>query len=170
MTQVIVSQAERLAVLRARAVPIASTIVGSALALLPLFGPATIVPPIGLLMLLAWRMIRPELWPAWMGLVLGLIDDLITGQPIGTGMCIWTVLLLLLERADPRFLSRGYREEWLLVGTSLASAMIGGLLSNRLAGARGSLDTVLLPFILAVLLFPVAARLCAALDRWRLAR
>ena len=34
------------------------------------------MPPFGLLVLLAWRLLRPELWRAWVGLPLGLPAEL----------------------------------------------------------------------------------------------
>jgi rod shape-determining protein MreD len=161
-------RAYRLALWRARLVPPFSTIAASAMPVLPVMASAPVLPPFGLLMLLSWRMIRPELWPAWVGLPLGLADDLLGGQPIGTAMALWTLVLLALDQIDPRMMIRDYWFEWLLTASAVAFVLAGSLLLQLLSGGAGSLKLLGVPMLAAVLVFPAVARLCAVLDRWRL--
>ena len=49
--------------LRTVLVPILSTLAGSAMAILPIIATEPIIPPFGLMLLLAWRLLRPEMWP-----------------------------------------------------------------------------------------------------------
>lgn len=155
---------------RARIVPAASTIAASALALLPVVASEPVLPPTGLLMLLAWRLLRPELWPAWVALPLGLADDLLTGAPIGSGPVLWTGCLLLLDQADNRLMWRDYRQEWLLAALLLAGCLFGELGIARLTGAAAHLGSVAPQFGLALAAFPAFMRVAATLDAWRLGR
>ena len=61
--------------LRMRAVPFLTIMAASMLTALPFFTEGPLLPPMGLMMLLAWRLMRPGLLPVWAGLPLGLFDD-----------------------------------------------------------------------------------------------
>lgn len=153
---------------RAAAVPIISTVAGSAVALLPIVASVPLIPPVGLLMLLGWRLLRPELWPAWIGLPLGLADDLISGRPLGTAMVLWTAILLAIDAAEDRMTWRGWWEEWLFAGVACGVATLGAWLVARFTGGGGALRMTAPMLVAAILLFPLAQRVCARLDVWRL--
>ncbi len=155
--------------IRARLVPIASTLAGSAMALLPTVALTPAWPPFGLLMLLGWRLLRPEMWPAWVGLPLGLADDLLTGQTLGTGMVTWTVALLLADLVEVRLLWRDYWQEWLLAAIAIALAILGGWAIACWTGGAAPMRLLWPQILTSILCFPVIGRLCAMLDRWRLA-
>ena len=165
-------QQRNMGLLRSRAwiVPVASTVAGSALALLPMVALSPSLPPFGLLMLLGWRLLRPELWQPWIGLPLGLIDDLVAGQPLGTSMALWTACLLVIEPLDNRLLWRDYWGEWLLAGGAILLFLVAAWEIDAIGGTRPALPLLLPQAITAILCFPVASRLCAILDGWRLAR
>ena len=155
-------QQDDLRMLRARAwvVPIASTLFASALATLPLVTPLAVLPPMGLLVLLSWRLLRPELWPIWVGLPLGFADDLLSGQPIGSAMGLWTISLIVLEMVDNRLVWRNY---W-----RVALCVTGGWAVASVAGGGGSPSAVMPQMTVAILAFPLVQRACAVLDVWRL--
>lgn len=154
---------------RARLVPVASTLVGSACALLPTVALSPAWPPFGLLMLLGWRLMRPEMWAAWVGLPLGLADDLMTGQTLGTGMVTWTACLLLVDLVEVRLLWRDYWQEWLLAAIAITLAILAAWAIARWTGGGASVKLVYPQILTSILCFPVVGRLCAMLDRWRLA-
>jgi rod shape-determining protein MreD len=155
--------------LRARIVPIASTLVASATALLPTVALSPTWPPFGFLMLLGWRLLRPELWPAWIGLPLGLADDLLTGQTLGTGMVTWTASTLLVDLVEVRLLWRDYWQEWLLAAIAIALTILGGWAIASWTGGATPVALMLPQVVTSILFFPIIGRLCALLDRWRLA-
>jgi rod shape-determining protein MreD len=154
---------------RAQVVPIVSTLLGSATALMPTVALSPTWPPLGLLMLLAWRLLRPEIWPAWIGLPLGLADDLLTGQTLGTGMVTWTACLLLADLVEGRLLWRDYWQEWLLAAIAIAFAMLAGWAIACWTGGATPVRLILPQLAISILCFPIIGRLCARLDRWRLA-
>jgi rod shape-determining protein MreD len=154
---------------RALWVPIVSTLLGSATSLIPTVALSPTWPPLGLVMLLAWRLLRPEIWAAWIGLPLGLADDLLTGQTLGTGMVTWTACLLLADLVEGRFLWRDYWQEWLLAAIAIAFAMLAGWAITCWTGGAAPVRLVLPQILISILCFPIIGRLCATLDRWRLA-
>lgn len=161
---------ENIAALQARLslIPAASVVAGSLVSLAPLVAQAPILPPIGFMLFLCWRFLRPEIWPLWAGLPLGLFDDLMSGNPLGTAMLLWTVTLLAFEFAENRTLWRDYWMDW-VVATAVLSLYI--LLTMALSAFTGGgwLIAPLLPQILvSVLLVPLMLRFCAMLDGWRL--
>ena len=69
--------------LRAGSVPYLSIMLGSLVPLLLIADVMPLLPPLGFLMLIAWRLMRPGLLPLWAGAPLGAFDDLVSGQPFG---------------------------------------------------------------------------------------
>jgi rod shape-determining protein MreD len=151
-------------------VPILSTLAGSATAVLPFITTAPILPPLGLVMALAWRLLRPEMWPAWVALPLGLADDLLSGAQIGSATTLWTIAFLAIDVADHRPMWRDHWLDWGLASIAILFCALGGWALQDFAEGAGLLWPVLPQAALTILVFPAAARLCARLDRWRLAR
>lgn len=169
MNRVIRSDREaQVARVRGQVLPIISTILGSMMTLLPIVASSPVLPPFGLLMLLSWRLIRPELWPIWIGLPLGLVDDLFSGQPLGSAMLIWTVILLGIDQADRRILFRDYWQDWFIASIAIIVGLIGGLFTANAAGGNAKMMLIMPQMLVSVLMFPIVARFCVLLDRWRL--
>ncbi len=150
------------------AVPVASVMLGSLLPLLPVIASMPILPPLGFMFLIAWRLLQRTMWPVWIPIPLGLFDDMFSGQPIGSAILLWTLAFLSLDLFDRRMMWRDTWQDW-----GLASALIAALLLASLWVANGTggntAPYVLLPqVIIAILLFPSVARICALLDTVRL--
>jgi rod shape-determining protein MreD len=154
----------------AYAVPWASVMIGSLLPQLFIASAVPLVPPLGFLVLLSWRLVRPGLLPVWAGFPLGLFDDLFTGQPLGSAILLWSATMIALEIVETRFPWRGFFQDWLVSGILSVGYLV---MAAILSGGRvdGVMIAVLLPQIVVTLvLIPVLARFVAALDRFRLTR
>lgn len=124
--------------------------------------------PLGLLLLLAWRLLRPDLWRAWIGLPLGLFDDVMSGQPIGSAMFLWTVALMGIDAIEHRMVWRSYRQDWLIATLAIIFCIAGGLFFARITGGGNvTLFLVAPQMVWTILLFPFVVRQCARIDRWR---
>lgn len=155
---------------RRQHVPIVSTIAASLLSLLPIVATAPVSPDIGFLVLIAWRLLRPEMWSAKTALALGLFNDLVSGHPIGQSMALWTITFLLLDFIDSRAMYRDYWMDWLLASLLILFHIFGGWAVAALMGSRSDFD-IMWPLLgLSISSYPVIARLIVALDRWRLSR
>lgn len=161
-------RSERVMRVRARIVPILSTLAGSAVAIAPFIAASPALPPFGLLVLLAWRLLRPELWQAWVALPLGLADDLVGGAPLGSAMALWTATFLALDAVDNRLVWRDYWVDWLVAAIAIIFCIGGAWLLAGLTGGGGTVLAIVPQIALSIFCFPAVARLCAKLDRWRL--
>jgi rod shape-determining protein MreD len=147
-------------------VPIASVLLGSLVTIVPVIALNPVLPPFGLLVLLGWRLLRPELFPIWAAAPFGLFDDLVSGQPLGSAILLWTAAFFAIELFDTRLVWRDFWQDWLIAVGGIAFCLIGGRLIASPIAAH--VDTMLLvQILLSVLLFPLIARLVAWLDRKR---
>ena len=155
---------------RRRFVPVASTLAASLLALLPIVAQRPLVPEIALLVLIAWRLLRPEMWPAHTALGLGLFNDLVAGHPIGQSMATWTMIFLACDYIDSRVGFRDYWMDWLIAAAAILFYALASWYIALLMGARIEFAILLPQLGVAIFIYPLAARIVLALDRWRLNR
>jgi rod shape-determining protein MreD len=149
-------------------VPWLSVVLGSIIPGLLFVTSAPVVPPFGLLVLLAWKQLRPGLLPVWAGLPLGLIDDLYSGQPFGSAVLLWSLAAILLDLVEARIPWRHYAMEWIL-GVGIIAAYIAAALVIANAAGGSTRWLVIMPQIaLSALAYPVVGRLVARLDQLRL--
>ncbi len=152
---------------RSWVLPAISIMAGSSLTLLPVIFTFPILPPFGLIMLFGWRMTRPEALPVWSPLLLGLFDDLVSGQPFGSAMLLWTVSFLVIDLLDQRLVWHDFWQDWLLAAGGIATCLILGRLIASPIGAH--VDTaLLLQTIVSIMLYPVITSMIAWFDRKRI--
>lgn len=150
-------------------VPVISVMVGSMVTTMPLIVQHPLLAPMGFLIFLAWRLMRPEFWPMWAGLPLGLFDDMFSGQPFGSSGLLWSLTMLAVQMIDTRTPWRDYWQDWFIAGVLIVLALFIGLAIVGLAHNRPEM-TILIPQILfSILIFPLIVRICARLDAIRLA-
>ncbi len=139
-----------------------SILAGSLVTLLPVVATVPFLPPFGLLMLLGWRLLRPGTLPVWAAAPLGLFDDLVSGQPLGSATLLWQLCTLMLDMVDTRVMARDFWQDWLLAGGAIAVCLVLGRAFATSLGAH--VDTaLLLQIVVSMALFPLATWLCTAL-------
>lgn len=154
----------------AYALPWGSILIASVLPIFVMTSALPLVPPLGFLFLVAWRLVRPGLLPIWAGLPLGLFSDLYSGQPFGSGALLWSLAMMAMEGIEARFPWRGFLQDW---ATATGMVVVYLLAAALLSGATPSLFTlglVLLQLVVSILAYPLVARVVAFLDRVRLTR
>lgn len=156
--------------LLANVVPWVSIAICSILPIFPIAAALPMVPPLGLLMLLGWRLVRPGLLPVWAGMPLGFVDDLYSGQPFGFAILTWSLLMLAIELIETRLPWRAFWQDWFTAGILITAYLVTGWLLSGAQPTIHSLVALVPQLVITLLLFPVAARLVAALDRFRLHR
>jgi rod shape-determining protein MreD len=150
-------------------IPIFSVMAGSMLTVLPIFSDSPLWPPMGYMMLLAWRLMRPGIWPAWVGLPFGLCDDLFSGQPFGSAALLWSLTMLVIEIVDSRAIWRDHVQDWFVAAVAITCTILGGVALSGLTHWAPEVNIVLPQILISILMFPLVVRLCARLDHWRLA-
>jgi len=156
--------------LLAYGLPWFTIMLGSLTPWLPLIAPAPILPPFGYMMLLAWRLLRPGLLPLWAGLPLGLFDDLYSGQPLGSGVLLFSVTLMAIELIEVRFPWRNFWLDWLTASAMLTAYIALAALFSGAALTLVQLTVMGPQLLISIVLFPIIARMVAMLDRLRLMR
>ncbi|HEU0044833.1 rod shape-determining protein MreD [Sphingomonas sp.] len=146
-----------------RALPWLTVITGSLLTALPIVATVPLLPPFGLLVLLAWRLLNQHALRRWAAAPLGLFDDLVSGQPLGSAVLLWSLAFLLIELIEQRLAFRDYWQDWVIATGLIAFCVIGGRVIAVPLGAHVD-TTMLLQGIAAALLFPVATRVVAWAD------
>lgn len=154
----------------ARFVPALSVAAMSLLAALPIVSMTGWYPDFAFLMLIGWRLLRADPFPAWWAAPLGLINDLFTGFPVGFSISLWCLSMFLLELADRRTMFRDYWIEWVLAAILIVLHQLFLYKVADLAGARVPLAQLAPGTAIAVLVFPFFAFLAGRLDKWRLGR
>ena len=156
--------------LLANSVPWAAIMVGSVLPIFFIAAALPMVPPLGFLLLLAWRLVRPGLLPVWAGFPLGLFDDLFSGQPFGFAILTWSMVMLVIEFVETRWPWRAFWQDWFTAGILVAGYIVAGWLLSGASPTMPSLVALVPQLVFSILLFPIFARIVARLDRLRLRR
>jgi rod shape-determining protein MreD len=151
-------------------VPILTTLAAALLDLLPVVATWPIVPDFAFLVLIAWRLLRPELWQPYMALPLGLFNDLVAGHPIGQSMALWTLTFLVMDLVDSRVGWRDYWLDWLFAAAAILLYSLGCWYIAHLMGSATPYAVMLPQLAMSVFAYPLVARLVVGLDRWRLSR
>lgn len=152
---------------RIRAVPSLSVMAGSMVTTLPFIADAPLMPPFGLMMFLAWRLLQREIWHPWAGVALGLFDDMWSKQPPGTAMLLWSVAQTLIAIGDQRALWRDYWQDWVNASVLVAFCLSAGLGIANITGGHTHWVVIVPQIIISILLQPLVMRLCGFLDQWR---
>ena len=154
----------------ALSVPALSVLLASLTSILPIVSMTGWWPDLGLLIFLAWRLLRADAWPAWLAAPLGLIHDLLSGAPIGLSIALWPFFMLALDVIDRRTMWRDYWIEWLLASLFIASAIMAQWRVAAWDGAAVPFAAVAPSILIAIFCFPLAAFVVSRLDRWRMGK
>lgn len=151
-------------------IPWLSILFASLSPLLPIIAPLPLLPPLGFIFLLAWRVLRPGLLPLWAGLPLGFFDDLFSGQPLGSGILLFSLTMIALDLIELRFPWRGFWQDWGVAAVFVTLYLILAILFSGAALPLVQYPLILPQLILSILLFPLVAQVVSLLDRFRLKR
>jgi rod shape-determining protein MreD len=151
-------------------IPAASVILSSALGTLPIVSATGWWPNAGFLMLIAWRLLRADPWPAWWAAPMGFANDLLTGAPIGLSVALWSAVMLAMELVDRRTQWRDYWVEWAIATVLITVDRWSDWQAAGLMGAPVPFLHIVPAIAIGVLAFPLAAMIVSRLDRWRFGR
>lgn len=155
---------------RRKYVPVGTTVAAAMISLLPVVASAPYIPDFAFIVLIGWRLLRPELWTPTSALGLGLFNDLVAGHPIGQSMAIWTLTFLLLDFIESRAVFRDFWMDWLLASLLILFHTFAAWTIGRMMGGHSAFAVLWPQYALSVLSYPIIARGIVLLDRWRLSR
>lgn len=155
---------------RALAVPYVTIMLGSLFPVLFMADVMPVIPPLGFLFLICWRIMRPGLLPLWVGVPLGAFDDLFSGQLFGSAVLLWSLTMIALELIEARFPWRGFFQDWFTASLAIILYILVAMVVSGASLTPFQLIAAVPQILLSVLLYPIFARMVAWLDRFRLAR
>ena len=133
------------------------------LAPLPISLPA--MPHLALMGVLVWAMLQPGLMPPWLAFCIGMLADVLFGQPLGVNATLFAVATGVMRMTGRVFGRHGSLFDWLLVtGVLLGFALLTGPLM-ALAGRPTTTLPLLWQWLTSVVAWPLVVRLCAAIQR-----
>ena len=151
-------------------VPAMTVVCASLLSALPLISSSGWFPDFGYLVMISWRLLRADPWPAWWAAPLGLVNDLFTGYPIGFSIALWSASMLALDLIDRRTMWRDYWIEWMLAAILIAIDEWLQWRIAKIAGADVPFTMMLPPLVISICAFPLSAWFVSRVDARRLGR
>ncbi|MBV9826151.1 MAG: rod shape-determining protein MreD [Alphaproteobacteria bacterium] len=111
-----------------RAWPLFTTLVMAVLTMLPVRIPgyAALTPAFTLMAVYHWTIYRPDLLPSTGLFAIGLVEDLLTGAPVGAGTLVLLIARAGVLRYRRLFVNRGFPFVW--AGFTLLAAAVMGML------------------------------------------
>ena len=97
-----------------------------------------------------------------------MVDDLFSGQPIGSAVLLWSAAMIALDFLEHRFPWRGFLLNWLVASAFIGGYLFWALQIANLAGGAASPAVLLPQLAVAIFAYPVAAKLVGLADRFRL--
>ena len=82
---------------RARIIPWLTVMAGSLVTIIPVIATIPLLPPFGFVMLLAWRLLARFAFRPWAAAPLGFFDDLVSGQPLGSAVLMWSLAFVAID-------------------------------------------------------------------------
>ena len=125
-----------------------------------------ITPAFGLMAVFYWSVYRPDLLPALAVFALGLLQDLISGAPLGITAVIWLGTFGIVLNQRKIFLGKPFAMSWW--GFSMVAVAAGAarwLISSAMAGHLLDAHRMTAELAATVLLFPLSVSLFVATHR-----
>jgi rod shape-determining protein MreD len=151
-----------------RFTPALTVMLASMAPVAPIIVTIPILPPLGFMLFVCWRLIHKDIWAPWAGALLGLFDDIWSGQPLGSGMVLWALTQMILDVVERRILWRDYWRDWALAGMCIAAMLSAALFIANETGGHLRWVYIVPQIIIAIFAHPLVMRVCAWFDAWRL--
>ena len=105
-------------------------------AIVPVVATVPLLPPFGLLMLIAWRLLARFALRPWAAAPLGFFDDLVSGQPLGSSVLLWSVCFVVIELIEVRLVFRDFWQDWMIAAGAIAFCLCAGRLDRGAVAAQ----------------------------------
>ncbi|MEK9946021.1 MAG: rod shape-determining protein MreD [Alphaproteobacteria bacterium] len=118
-------------------------------------GSAQLVPPLALMAVFHWGIYRPDLLPGPLAFVLGLLQDVLSGGPLGMWAAVFLLVLVVTASQRRFFLGKMFVVEWL--GFALVVPVVflaNWIIGSIYIGAIVDPGALLIQGVLAVAFYP----------------
>ncbi len=129
-------------------------------------GSAQLMPPLALMAVFHWGIYRPDLLPGPLAFILGLLQDILSGGPLGMWALVFLLVLFVMASQRRFFLGKKFVVEWL--GFALVTPVVFfaiWLLGSIYIGAFENPGTMLVQVLLTAAFYPVMSWFMSATRR-----
>ena len=129
-------------------------------------GSAQLMPPLALMAVFHWGIYRPDLLPGPLAFILGLLQDILSGGPLGMWALVFLLVLFVMASQLRFFLGKKFVVEWL--GFALVTPVVFfaiWLLGSIYIGAFANPGTMLVQVLLTAAFYPVMSWFMSATRR-----
>jgi rod shape-determining protein MreD len=131
---------------------------------LPYLGP--VMPPLAFIALYYWTTHRPDLFPSGIAFLIGLLNDVINGLPVGVSALLFLIAHHLILRQRRFFAGHSFLMLWSGFALAAAALMVAEwLLIALVRWQPAPFLPVLLQTALAIVLFPLPCWILIRLQR-----
>ncbi len=126
----------------------------------------SMMPMLSLGVVFFWSVHRPQLFGMGAAFVIGLLQDLVTGVPLGLGTLILLLTRAILAPQARLFLGRPFVVHWWgFILLSAAVAAVSWLVAAVVLGVLAPIHLVVMSALLGVVAFPVTYGICSLFER-----
>ncbi|MDA0368258.1 MAG: rod shape-determining protein MreD [Proteobacteria bacterium] len=129
-------------------------------------GSAQLMPPLALMAVFHWGVYRPDLLPAPLAFVLGLLQDILSGGPLGMWAAMFFLVLVVMTYQRRFFLGKKFVVEWL--GFALVTPVVFfaiWLIGSFYVGAFVDPGALVVQAVVTAAFYPVMSWLMSAVRR-----
>ena len=124
-----------------------------------------IIQALPIMLLCFWVMHRPDLFGVLWSFLLGLMQDMLTGQTLGINAFAFLLADFILRSQRGFFRNHSFFVAWMIASAVIAGAsLLPWLMAGVVAGAFYEIEPVVLRIAFGVLLFPIIAGLLQRLQ------
>lgn len=129
-------------------------------------GSALIMPPLALMAVYHWGIYRPDLLPGPLVFVLGLLQDILGGGPLGMWAAVFLIVHAVMSAQRRFFLGKKFVVEWLGFGLVVPVVFLAlWLIGSTYVGALIDPGLLFTQALLTVGFYPVMSWLMSAVRR-----
>ncbi|MDP2697461.1 rod shape-determining protein MreD [Thalassospira sp.] len=119
---------------------------------------STVTPALTLMSVFYWSINRPDLLTALAAFIIGLVQDLLTGLPLGVSSLVLLIVQTLSANQGRFFQNKSFAVLWWAFAlVALAALLVQWLFTSALIGALLPFKPLVTSYILTAALFPLIA-------------
>lgn len=146
------------------AMPAATTLALVVLMTGPLLLPIPVMPQLALLAVFVWSTFLPGLMPPWLAFLIGLVADLLYGQPIGLDATLFALTALFVRLFEARYGHHAHGFDWGVATAVTAAHAVLVWWMMAFAGAPVPFLPQLWQVLTTMAAYPIIVWLCGRLQ------
>ena len=147
------------------AVPAGTTLLLVLAMTMPLLVPVPVLPQLALLGIFVWSTFQPGLMPPWVGFLIGIVADLLFGQPVGVNATLFAAAAAFVRTFEARYGHHAHGFDWGMAAALSGVFVVMTWQALALAGRPVPLAPLGWQALTSIIAYPLVVALCAFVQR-----